>query len=90
MKQKKYLVEEIEQNKLINKKYTKVCTTLNYIQHFLILASVFTGCILVSAFSPSLSIPIGITSSAIGLKICTLTPGIKKCKSVSKKKKEEA
>ena len=32
-----YLVEEIEQNELISKKQKKVCTTLNYIEHFLVL-----------------------------------------------------
>ena len=32
---------------------------------------------------------IGITSSAIGLKICAITAGIKKYKSIIKKKKEK-
>ena len=32
------LLEEIKQNELMSKKYKKVCTTLNYIEHFLILA----------------------------------------------------
>ena len=35
-------VEEIKQNELMNKKYKKVYTTLNYIKHFLILASTVT------------------------------------------------
>ena len=47
----------------------KVCTTVNYI-HFLILGSVVTGCILFSVFPSSLGAPIGITSSAIGFKMC--------------------
>ena len=34
-----------------------------------------------------LGIPLGITSSAIGLKICAIAAGIKKYKSVIKKKK---
>ena len=34
-------------------------------------------------------IPIGITSSAIGLKICAIAAGIKKYKSIIKKKKKE-
>ena len=33
--------------------------------------------------------PIGITSSAIGLKTCVITAGIKKFKSIIKKKKEK-
>ena len=51
--------------------------TLNYIKHVLILASTFTGSILISAFNSLVSIPIGITSSAIGLKICAITGGTK-------------
>ena len=34
-----YFLEEIEQNELMSRKYKKVCTTLNCIEHFLILAS---------------------------------------------------
>ena len=34
-----YFLKEIEQNELISKKHKKVCTTLNYIEHFLILPS---------------------------------------------------
>ena len=33
-----YLLEEIVQNELMSRKYKKVCTTLNYIEHFLISA----------------------------------------------------
>ena len=67
----------------------KVCTTLNYIDHFVILASTSTGCISISAFVSLLGIPIGITNSAIGLKICAITLGIKKFKSIIKKKKKK-
>ena len=31
-----YFLEEIEQNELMSKKQRKVCSTLNYIQHFFI------------------------------------------------------
>ena len=31
-----YFFEEIDQNKLKSKKYKKVCTTLIYIEHFLV------------------------------------------------------
>ena len=37
------------------------------------------------AFAYLLGIPIGITTSAIGLKICATTAGIKKCKLIIKK-----
>ena len=38
----------------MSRKNKKVCTTLNYIEHFLILASAITGYISVSAFLWSL------------------------------------
>ena len=83
---KNYLLEEIKQNELMSGKHKTVCTTLNYIEHFLILASAFTGCISISAFASLIGILIGITSSAIELKICAMAAGIKKYKSIIKKK----
>ena len=68
MKTRNYFVEETEQNELMSRKHKKVFTTLNYIEHFLILAPELTGCISNSAFASFLGIPIGITSSEIGLK----------------------
>ena len=58
-------------------------------KHFLILASAITGCILISGFASLLGIPIGITSSAIALKICAITARIKKYKSTIRKKKKK-
>ena len=73
----------------MSKKHKKVCATRNYIEHFLILASIITGCISITAFTSLLGIPIGITSYAIGLKICKITSGIKKYKLIIKKKKKK-
>ena len=84
-----YFLEEIKQNELLSKKHEKVCTTQNYIEHFLVLASTITGCIQISAFTYLVGIPIGITSSAIELKICAITAAIKKYKSIIKKKKKK-
>ena len=81
-----YFIEEIEQNELMSKKHKKVCTTLNYIKHFLILASSVAGCVSISAFASLLGIPVRIISSAIGLKTCAIATGIKKYKSIIKKK----
>ena len=67
-----YFLEEIEKNELMSRKRKKVCATLNYIEHFLILASTIAGCISISASASLLGIPIGITSSSIGLKICAI------------------
>ena len=68
----------------------KVCTTLYYIEHFVILASAIIGCISISVFASLLGIPIGMTSSAIGSKICAKAAGIKKYKPIIKKKKNFA
>ena len=65
---------------MISKKHKNVCATLNYIEHFHILASAITGCILISVFASLFGIPIGITSSVIGLKICVIAAGIKNYK----------
>ena len=46
-------------------------------------------CISISAIASLLSFLIGIMSSAIGLKICAITAGIKKYKSIIKKKKKK-
>ena len=83
-----HFLEEIEQNELISRKHKRVCTTLNYVEHFLILASAVTEYISISTFASLLGISIGITNSAIGLKICRIASGIKKYKSMIKKKKE--
>ena len=55
----------------------------------LILASTITGCIPISAFASFLGIPVGNPSSAIGSKICAIAAGIKKYKSIIKKKKKK-
>ena len=73
-----YFIEKINKNELVTKKHKKICSTLNYIGHFLILSSTITGSVSISAFASSVSIPIGIKSSAIGLNICAITSGIKK------------
>ena len=52
-----YFLEEIEQNEWISRKDKKVCAFLNYIEHFLILASAITECISISAFTYLLAIP---------------------------------
>ena len=53
----------------MSKTRKKYCTTLNYIEHFLILASTTTGYISISSFASYVGIPIGSMSSEIGLKI---------------------
>ena len=77
-KTRSYSLEEIKQYELISKKHKKVCTTLNYIEDFLILASTITGRISIAAFASLLGIPIAIASSAIRLNIWVITGEITK------------
>ena len=65
----------------MNKKYKKVCRISNYIEYLLILISTVSGCVSISAYDFLVGLPIGSTSSAIGLKISVMTAGIKKKKS---------
>ena len=74
---------------MISRKHKKVRAILNYIEHFLILPSKITGCISISAFASLLGIPVEISSSAIGLKICARNAGIKKYKSIIEIKKKK-
>ena len=53
----------------MNRKHKKVCTTLNCLKNVLMLASAITGCTSISAFTSLFCVPIGITSSAIELKV---------------------
>ena len=72
----------------MSKKHKKVCITLNYIENFLILPSTITGCVSTSDFTSLVGIPVGITSSAIGLNICAITAEIKKYTSIIKTMKK--
>ena len=50
----------------MSENYEKVCTALNYIEHFLILDSTIRGCISFFAFTFLTRTPMGIMISAIG------------------------
>ena len=73
----------------MSRKHKKVRSILSYIEHFLILASTITGYVSISSFASLIDIPIGITSSPIGLKICAVAAGTIKFKSLVKKKKRK-
>ena len=47
---RKYFLKEIEQNKLMCKKDEKVCTTLNYMENFLISTIISTCIIFITVF----------------------------------------
>ena len=84
-----YIFEEKKKNGSMSKKHETVCTTQNYIEHFLILASAITGCVSISAFTSLIDIPIRIKTYTMQLKICAITAGIIKYKSIIKKKKNK-
>ena len=80
------LIEETNGNDLMSKQHKKFCSVLNHIDNSLIVISTITGCVSISAFASLVGVPTAITeSSEIGLKICVITAGIKKYKSINKK-----
>ena len=83
-----YLLDELKHNNLMSEQYKKTSYYLNYVENLLILASTVTGCISISAFASLVCVPVSITSSASGIYICAITAGIKKYKSIIKKKKK--
>ena len=66
----------------------KTCKCLNYAGNHLILASTVTGSFSVFLFSSLAANPVRITSSAIGLKICSIIAGIKKLSQLKRKKRK--
>ena len=83
------LIEEINQNYLMSRKHKKVSRVLNYIYLLLIAISTITRWVSIFGFAFLIGIPIGITSSAIGLKICVITVAIQKYQSIIKKKRKK-
>ena len=63
-----------------------MCRVLNYFENFLIFVFAVSGFVSISVFVPLAGVPLGITSSSIVIKICAITAGIKKYKSIIKKK----
>ena len=76
----------------MNEKHKRECRALNYFEHFLIFNSAISGYILISAFVSLVDVlvaPVGIIRSAVGINICAITAGVKKYKSVIKKKRKK-
>ena len=71
-----YLLGEMKHNDLMNEKYKKTCKHLNYVENLFILSSTITGRDLISVFASLVAIPVGITSSAVGIKIWAILVGI--------------
>ena len=66
----------------MSNKHNKVYRILNYTEHLLILISTVTGCVFISAFASLVGI-------SIIVGICVIIVGIKKYKSIIKKKKKK-
>ena len=71
----------------MSKKHKKVCSEL--LRTFSFFVSTISGCVLISAFASLVDVPVGIVSSVVGLKIFAITAGIKKYKSIIKKKRKK-
>ena len=84
-----YLLDEIKHNDLMSEKSKKTCKYLNYVENLLILASTIGGCVSSFPFASLVYVPVGITSSGVGINICAITSRMKKYKSIIKKKKKK-
>ena len=82
-------LDAVKHNDLMSEKHKKTGKYLNYVEHLIILVSTVTDCVSISAFASLVWVHVGITSSAIGIKICATTGEIKKYKSIIKKKKKK-
>ena len=71
----------------MSEKYKEKYKHWNNVELLIILVSAVTGCVPISEFTSLVCVPIGIASSAVGIKICEITAEIKKDKSIMKKKR---
>ena len=62
--------------------------TFNYLGHLVFISDV-SGCVSIDTFTSVIGVSVGITIYVVGLKICAITAGIKKYKSVIRIKKEQ-
>ena len=62
---------------------------LNYSEHFLVFVSAVSGYVSTDAFASLFDVLWGIVSSAVAIKISSITSAIKKYKSIIKKKKRK-
>ena len=62
---------------------------LNYFDNFLVFVSAVSVCYSNSTFASIAGVLVSISTSAVGWKICTITSGIKKYKSIIKEMKKK-
>ena len=63
-----------------------MCKSLNHFKYFPVLISATSGFVSISAFTSLVDASLGISISAVGIKIYAVTVGINKYKSTRKKK----
>ena len=73
----------------MTEKHKKASLALNYFEHFLVFVSAVSGRVLIPAVDSLVGVPVGIANSGVGLKICTITVGIKKYKPDVKNKNKK-
>ena len=80
-----FILNEIKHD-LISENYENSFWSVNYIEHFLVFIFAVSGCVFISAFASLAVVPVGIASSAVGIRICAITAGLKKYQSIINKK----
>ena len=75
-------------NDLMSEKYKKTCKYLSYVENLLILVLAVIGCVSTSAFALLVEIPDS-CRSYIEINVFAITTGIKKYKSMIKKKNKK-
>ena len=88
-KTRNYFLDEMRHKDLMSEKYKKTRKYWNYVENLLILSSTITGCVSISAFASLVYVPVGMAYFALWMKICTIIVGIKRYKSIIKKKKKK-
>ena len=81
-----YLLEEVSHYNSMIEKLKKVCRDLNWFKRFHIFVFDVSACISIFALYLLVDDSIGIANSAVILKISATTAGIKKYRSIMKKK----
>ena len=74
---------------MFSNKNKNICTTVNYIEHFLTLIFAVTVCISISAFASLVNISKGTMNSTTELNICEMFARVKRYKSIIKTKKKK-
>ena len=73
----------------MSKEHENVYRVLSYIEHLFILISTVTWYISIAGAASLVDISMGVTTYAIGLKLCVILVGIKKYKTIIMKKKKK-